>query len=137
MFNKFERNEAVVQEKIKIDFRARTAKLIINVADFVDHGHVVVYIPSLDLSAYGPTKDEAIKMLFDQVVSDYVESLMKIPESKVSEELAKYGWKRGKILKKNFSNEAFVDAKGILQNFNLPAETPININHQIQQVVSV
>ena len=115
-------------EKIKIDYVGHKAAMRINVAEFEDHGHIVTYIPSLDLSAYGETKEASLKMLFEEVIDDFFENIFKLPEAEVTKELAKYGWVRGRILRKNFSNNVFVDEKGILRNFNLPAETPIRIN---------
>ena len=130
------RPKAIINEKIKIDFKRKAIQMDVNVADFIDHGHVVAYIPSLDISAYGPTKSEAFKMLFKDVLPDFFENLLKLSEVKVSKELAKYGWKRGSILRKNYSNSAFVDAKGILQNFNLPSETQISISHHEDQLIA-
>lgn len=116
----------VQSEKIQIDFRHKSVQMVINVADFVDHGHVVVYAPSLNISAYGETKDEAIKMLFEEVLVDYFHNLFQLTESELTKELAKYNWKRSKLLRKRFSNTAYVDSAGILKNFNLPKETPIS-----------
>lgn len=113
-------------EKIQINHRDKSAQMVINVADFVDHGHVVVYAPSLNISAYGETKDEALKMLFEEVLVDYFHNLFQLTESELTKELAKYNWKRSKILRKRFSNSAYVDSEGILKNFNLPKETLIN-----------
>ena len=130
------RPNAISNEKIKIDFKRKAIQVEVNVADFIDHGHVVAYVPSLDISAYGPTRAEAFKMLFKEVLTDFFENLLKLPEAEVSRELAKHGWKRGSLLRKNYSNKAFVDAKGILQNFNLPSETQISISHHEDQLIA-
>ena len=110
--------------------------MVINVADFVDHGHVVVYAPSLKISAYGVTKDEAVKMLFEEVLVDYFQNLFQLKESELTKELAKYNWERSRILKKRYSNSSHVDAEGILKNFNLPKETPIN-QHRMSPNVKI
>lgn len=110
--------------------------MVINVADFVDHGHVVVYAPSLKISVYGATKDEAVKMLFEEVLVDYFQNLFQLKESELTKELAKYNWERSRILKKRYSNSSYVDAEGILKNFNLPKETPIN-QHRMSPNVKI
>lgn len=99
------------------------------VAHFVDNGHFVAFAPSLELSAYGPSKEEAAKMLFEDVITDYFDNLFSLSESKITADLAKYGWKRSQIIRKRFTNTPHVDSKVILKNFNLPMGT--EISHQM------
>ena len=116
------------QEFIKIDYKRKIAIIRINVAGFLDNGHQVAYIPSLKLSAYGPNKSEAMKMLVEEVVKDLFDNLFKLTESELGNELAKYGWQRRKIFTKEFRNSmAYVDASGILRDFNLPEDTKVTI----------
>ena len=116
------------REKLIIDFKKRSVKMVVDVVDFKDNGHYVVYAPSFKLSAYGESKDEAIKMLFEDVIVDYFSTLLQLKEFEVTSELSKYNWVKGKVLKKVFRNTAYVDKEGILKNFNLPIETPIGQN---------
>jgi len=113
-------------DSIKIDFERQKANGLLRVYDFIDNDHHVAFIPSLNLSAYAATREEAVKRLFETVVSDFFLCLTELPEYKASEELKKLGWSRGKILRKKFEQNTFVDRDGILKNFNLAEETVIH-----------
>ena len=125
----------MAQEKLSIDFRGKSATMLILVAEFVDNGHFVAFSPSLNLSAYGSSKQEAAKMLFEDVVTDYFDNLFKLNEAEISAELATHGWKRGKFIRKRFTNSPHVDSKGILQNFNLPMETKVT-HHMMDEEIT-
>ena len=122
------KNVTTVTEFIKINFAKKEASMRIHVANFIDHDHHVAYIPSLKLSAYGATKEEAIQMLFDDVIDDLFHNLLPLGQSGVSKELAKYGWHKSKIPNKKYYNDLpYVDPNGILENFNLPEDTNIEV----------
>lgn len=114
------------EEFIKIDYREKSAKMQIWVVRFIDNGHHIAYIPSLKLSAYGANENEALKMLFEDVVTDMFNHLFDLSEIQIANELAKFGWKHNRLFKKKFSNTPFIDKGGILRNFNLPKETLIS-----------
>ncbi|MBX2913154.1 MAG: hypothetical protein M9954_11600 [Cyclobacteriaceae bacterium] len=78
------------------------------------------------MTAYGATEDEAIEMLFEDCVEDMLNNLMELPEHEVTTELGKYGWKRSSYQKKQFKLKSYIDADGVLKNFNLPKETKIS-----------
>lgn len=113
-------------DSIKIDFERQRATGLLRVYDFIDHDNYIAFIPSLNLSAYASTKEEALKRLFEVVVDDFFSTLTALPEYKATEELKKLGWSRGKILKKKFESNTFIDRDGILKNFNLSEETEIH-----------
>jgi len=94
--------------------------------DFQNDGHHIVYIPSLKLSAYGPSLRDAIKMMTDIVIPDFCETLMSQPIATVLAELKSYGWGQHKFFPKQLSKTAHVDVEGILRDFDLPKETKIN-----------
>lgn len=118
-----------VTEFIKIDFATRSAQMRVFVASFIDSGHHVAYIPSLKLSGYATSKDDAIKMLFEDVVDDMFENLFELDESTITNELGKYGWHKAKGIpnKKFYNDRPFVSPTGILENFNLPQNTDIQV----------
>jgi len=104
-----------------------------NVFSFTDNSHIIVYVPSLNLSAYGNTEEEAMDMLINVVIDDFFESLVRSSEGEVFQRLGKLGWSlQDHGHEREFTNSAYVDKDGILRNFNLPADTPIN-----QQAVTV
>jgi len=114
------------EEFLKINYKGKSAKVLLRLIGLEDHEYKICYIPSLELSSYGNTFDEAKKMM-NEVLHDFFECLFKLPEYEVVKELNKYGWKRkSNILKKEFENTSpFIDKDGILNNFNLPKETKI------------
>jgi hypothetical protein len=111
------------KEQIKIDFRNKVAKANLKAISFQDGNQFIVYIPSLNLSAYGDTQDEAKAMLYDIVLDDFFETLLEAPIDSAKKELLKYGWEQSAILKKQFSSSTFIDRQGILKNFNLSEDT--------------
>ncbi|MEQ9423487.1 MAG: hypothetical protein RJQ09_03645 [Cyclobacteriaceae bacterium] len=90
-----------------------------------DHDHYVKYIPSLNLSAYGDTKEELEEMM-QVCLEEYLDAFFDLSDSEMQKELSKYGWEREKLFRKRYFNNSYVDKEGILQNFNLPAETEIS-----------
>lgn len=122
------KNVTTVTEFIKIIFSRKEASMRIHVASFIDHDHHVAYVPSLKLSGYGATKEEAMEMLFQDVIDDMFDNLLALGESGVSKELAKYGWHKSPIPNKKYYNDLpYVDPNGILENFNLPEDTSIEV----------
>ncbi len=100
---------------------------------FEDHGHIIVYVPSMNLSAYGNTVEEAMDMLINVVIDDFFESIVRSSEGEAFQQLSKLGWSlQGHSHEREFTNSAYVDKDGILRNFNLPADTPIH-----QQAITV
>lgn len=112
------------QQEIKLTRNPNHVRAIVLVYLFADHQYKIAYIPALHLSAYGDTEDEAMEMLND-VLDDYCDELFKLPESAATEELEKYGWKMNRVLNTNFVSDSYVDKKGVLRDFNLPADTKI------------
>jgi len=80
--------------------------MFVYVASFIDNGQHIAYIPSLELSAYGESNEEAINMLFEDVVTDMVHNLFSLTPSEVTKEMKKYGWhKAAGIPNKKFYND--------------------------------
>ena len=114
-----------IKENLKIDFKHKRGKGIFRILEFQDHGHHIVYIPALNLSAYGDTPEDAKEMMGDVVLEDFFENLFDQPESVVFEFLKNLGWTKSTIYPKELSNDVHVDTDGILKNFNLSPETKI------------
>lgn len=86
-----------------------------------DHGHAIAYLPSLDLSGYGPTFAEAVAML-ELAVSEYCEWAVYLPQKELDAELHRLGWELGEPGTSAGYSKAFVDRKGALQGFDLGPE---------------
>lgn len=78
----------------------------------------VSIVPSLNVSGYGETEDEANDSLKENL-QVFCEDLFVISESQRKKELKKLGWEASKFFEKRFS-KIYVDENGVLQNFNNP-----------------
>jgi hypothetical protein len=112
------------QEYIKINFKKKVSDTVVKFFGFREGENYVIYAPSLDLSAYGSNKQEALAM-FKVSLDELFNSLFNLSEAEIVKELSKFGWKRNRFLKKRFFSTSFVNKDGILKDFNLPKETEI------------
>lgn len=97
----------------------RRIRANISAVHFIDKDTLmhIVYLPSLDISGYGDTKEEA-ELMANNTVSDYFENLMELSSKNRDIELTKLGWKNKPFHNKEYSS-AFVDIDGKLKNFNV------------------
>lgn len=114
-----------VQECLKINSKKKKGKARLRLVEFIDNGYHIVYIPSLKLSAYGDSKEEARKMMGDVVLDDLFENLTAQPENVILEFLKELGWQKSTIFPKELSYAVHIDTDGILKNFNLSESTKI------------
>jgi len=96
---------------------------VLKVFQIQDGEFIVVYCPSLNITGYGKTVDEAESMFKDSI-NDYFESLMVLKKEAIDSELSLLGWDHGYFAKR-YENKAFIDKQGVLKNFELPKDTPI------------
>jgi len=92
---------------------------------FVDHGHHICYVPSLQLTSYGDSKEEAFNRFINEVLEEYFKILFNLDKGLIDAELKKVGFTRNKFFTKRFLSNTFIDKDGILRDFNLPKETII------------
>ena len=115
-----------LKETININTKHQSFHGSLCVVQFMDHGHYISYMPSLNLTGYGDTPNEADKLLMDFVVKDFLEGLFSLEKDElIFDELKKLGWQRSPFFKKDLNKSAYVNKEGILRDFNLPAETKI------------
>lgn len=114
-----------IQESLNIDIKHKRGKGIFRIVEFKDHSHYIVYIPSLKLSAYGNSPEEARNMMGDIVLEDFFENLLAQSESVIFDHFKGLGWTKSTIFPKLLSNDVHVDTDGILKNFNLSSDTKI------------
>lgn len=114
---------ATKDEFLKIDFKRKSIKGDVVAHSFEDGGQRVIYIPSLNISGYGNTEDEAKEMV-NVCVKDFVDTLFSAPITVAMEEIKSLGWHRDKYFKQRF-HAPYVDAEGVLREFDLSEETKI------------
>lgn len=87
---------AMKYEYINIDQGKRAYKAEFYLTIFKEGNFTIVYIDSLDISSYGYTKKEALHMLVDVILPDYLGSLLKSKKDGIAGELEKYEFIRSK-----------------------------------------
>ncbi len=80
-----------------------------------DTKHFVAYIPSLEISGYGYTKENALEMM-ESSLEEYFDFLLSLTGKKLEIELSKFGWKHDKLKNKDYS-KSYVDISGNLKDF--------------------
>ena len=104
-------SEEKVREHIRIKGSHMNFKFVI--ARGKDGDYYVVIAPSVLVSGYAATEEEARKA-FDENIDTFCEDLMKLTPEKRELELRKLGFQKEKFHNKNFS-KAYVDKDGVLQ----------------------
>lgn len=108
--------------QIKYGKHQKSLNGIIKAIEFENDGYYIVYLPSLKISSYGKTREEANQMMKEVVIKDFCETLMAQKEKKVLADLHALGFKKRSFFEKELSKSAHVDKEGILRDFDL-AET--------------
>ena len=90
----------------------------INVISGKDGEYWICISPSIDVSGYGKSIEEA-KTSFDENMDVFFDDLIVLPSVEKKTVLREMGWRQKRYLKKQFS-KAFVDEDGILQNLKQP-----------------
>ena len=111
-------NKSTKEDKLRINFNKKKVDFSGNVYKYRDKDtrQMVFHIPSLDLTGYGSTAKKAQEMT-SFLLTDFFAWLIKLPHSKIEQELRNLGWKHVEFKNKEYS-QTFVDGDGRLQNFN-------------------
>jgi len=113
-------------ESLSIHKSKKSVKAIFRSYDLKEGKTFITYIPSLEASGYGSTKEEANNMI-REVIEDFFDNLFKLKTDQMEVELRKLGWQQDKMFNKRFENTSYVGEDGILKNFNLPENTEIEM----------
>lgn len=117
MFHTFE-STAAASENLKVDRVKRLITVVVSSFTYVDKDtkQYVIYCPSLELSGYGETREQAQEM-FRFSLDDLFKFWMNGSPEVMDEDLKKLGWKNDRLFRKEFSKD-FVDAAGLLADLN-------------------
>ena len=102
-----------IKESISLDI----SNIEVRGIAFKDDQYSIIYIPSLEISAYGRNLKQAKKMLEIQL-DEFSENLFKLPALRIHQEFKRLGWKRDKFFKRKLNID-------IRKQYNLPKDTPI------------
>ena len=113
------------KQTLSINKRKKRINAKVNLFFITDGEFKVAFIPALNLTGYGKNNKEALDML-NEIGGDYFQSLVETTQAQMQSELSKYGWKKGTFkFNKQFENNTYIDKNGVLKNFKLPEDTPI------------
>lgn len=110
------------KEFLKISVKHKQFKAGLHGIGFMDGDSHIIYLPSLQLSAYGSSFDKAQEMM-QEVLKVFSEDMFECSEAEVDGILSQYGWQKERFFPKrrvNLSNTTFEDIK---KQFNLPETT--------------
>ena len=113
----------VLNETIKINIRKGTLSAGLNIIRFIDKDtkQYVFYAPSIEVSGYGATEEEAHEMM-DHAIKECFTYYMSLGKEGLNKELLKLGWTHSPMFKKEYS-KAYVDAGGALKELNAEANS--------------
>lgn len=102
-------------QEIKDTIRIKTNSIILNllVTSGKDGNHFVVISPSIMVSGYGETEEDA-KISFEHNVHLFCKEVMELPKEKRDSYLLKLGFSKMQLRTKNYS-KLYVDENGVLQ----------------------
>lgn len=75
----------------------------------------IIYIPSVEISSYGETKEKAEEMIHESL-KDLCKYLISLSPKDLKAELDKLNWKKHKIKNKDYS-KSYLDFRGELKAF--------------------
>lgn len=117
--------DAEPYEEETISMSRNKLSISVNTISGKDAGFYVIIAPSLNVSGYGKTFEEA-KESFDENIIVFGEDLNTLSLRERFEYLKSLGWTKSKYFKKRLS-KAFVDHNGVLQNLEEASLQPLEM----------
>lgn len=117
--------------KISSGKRPQIQKAHLMSVSFVDGDHTIIYIPSINVSAYGSNFEEADEMM-KVSIHEAMLAFNRLSHAELIAQLKSYGWERNVFYKTDLSKSAHIDKEGILRDFELSEET-----HLTERLVTV
>lgn len=113
----------MTKEFVQINLSKKQMKFKIRYWAFKQGEHHIVYLPSLQISGYGDTVNEAHNLV-KVSITDFAENLIRLKdEARILKVLYDLGWERNKYFKKRMSNLSETTFEDIKREFNIPDKT--------------
>lgn len=90
-----------MNEKLNIDWRAKTVQAELRAIEFEEDGQFFMYIPSLELSSYGDTQKE-VRELMDFSVREMFRQLFENGTKEGQAILKKWGFHKDKFFQRRY-----------------------------------
>jgi len=117
-------NNQMKKEVLKLDFNKKSLQAKLNAFGFKDGEFYILYIPSLEISAYGDDYNDAMQMLKESL-DVFSEDIFNIPIKNAKNLLKKLGWQPNKIFKKKMEQTKNISPEYLIKEYNLPDNTTI------------
>lgn len=114
----------MTKEYININKKQGEIKGTVRALTFKEGGVHTVYHPSLGISGYGDTYEEAAA-LAKISLDDFASELLELPDHKIYIVLKELGWERDRSFKKKLHSLSETTYENIKREFNIPDDTPI------------
>lgn len=75
----------------------------VSMFSFSQNEFIIIYLPSLGISGYGETVDEAKESL-EHTLTSFIENMHGLSMSKIEKEFLNLGWKKNHFFNKRFSH---------------------------------
>ncbi|WP_336126909.1 hypothetical protein [Mesoflavibacter sp. CH_XMU1422-2] len=112
------------KETINIDHRKKVFKAQLNGIGFKEGDYHIIYLPSLQISAYGDSIREANDMMKISL-NEFSENLLKLNENQINLILKDLGWSKAKFFNKRLVHLSETTFDDIKKEFNLPEDTQV------------
>ena len=105
-------------EKETLHIKGKNLKAIVNIMTGINNDIWVYICPSLNVSGYGNTKEDA-EASFDHNMEVLMKDLFSASLSQRAKYIKQLGWNQEQFFAKHYS-KAFVDKDGVLKNLQTP-----------------
>lgn len=112
------------KERINIDYKKKIFKAQLNGVGFKEGDSHIIYLPSLQISSYGESMEEANEMMKISL-NEFSENLLQLNELKINSILKQLGWEKAKFFNKRLVHLSETTFEDIKKEFNLPDDTQV------------
>jgi hypothetical protein len=112
------------KETINIDVRKKIFKAKLIGIGFKEGDSHIIYLPSLQISSYGDSIQEANEMMKISL-NEFSDNLLELSENKIHSILKQLGWEKTRFFNKRLVNLSETTFDDIKKEFNLPDDTQV------------
>jgi hypothetical protein len=110
-------------EQIRVDINRNKISGKLNLISIKQNETIILYLPALQLSAYGESLDETKEMLLDSL-RIYCKNLLSLPKVSIHKELVSLGFQPNPHFNKKFTRP-HIDENGDLQGLDLDGDVTV------------
>lgn len=112
-------------ERLSVNFSKGRLKARLNAMSFMEGDSYIIYLPSVKISAYGDTLDEAKEMI-EVCLEEFSKDIIKLNSKVGMDYLRGLGWKEESYFKKRMIALSTTSFEDIKKEFDLPDNIVVN-----------